>query len=137
MQLDFEAMLNLVGLERVYPEDAKSTATIEAKTSLKNSLLTLEQVRRGGASWLAGLTAGDVVVAINGRRISSDLETTLAQYQGGDEITISYFRRDRLQNTTLKLGSTYNKDPKVQVVDAPSDAQKAMFKAWMGVSLTD
>ncbi len=137
MQVDFDALLAQVGLERVYPEDAKEIVSLDATTSLDKGLLKLEHVRRGGASWLAGLTAGDVIVALDGRRISTDLATSLGQYKAGDAITVSYFRRDRLQTSSVVLAKTFDKDAKVQPVATPSDEQKRLFKAWVGVDLID
>ncbi|WP_105258708.1 M61 family metallopeptidase [Pseudoalteromonas sp. T1lg88] len=137
MNLDFDALLTSVGLERVYPEDAKQIASLDVNTSTDKGLLKLDHVRRGGASWQAGLTAGDLIVAIDGRRISTDLATTLSAYSAGDKVSVSFFRRDRLQQVNLILGQDYDKDAKVQPVKAPTQQQQALFKAWMGVELGD
>ena len=51
-------------------------------------------VNPGSPAALAGVTAGDVIVGINDRRISTlqDLETTLAQLTPGTKVTVHYTR---------------------------------------------
>ncbi|MFY8274815.1 M61 family metallopeptidase [Pseudoalteromonas sp. SSDWG2] len=136
MALDFDALLSSVGLQRVPAKDAKPIPTLDVTGKLDNGLVKLDHVRRGGVSWRAGLNAGDTLVAINERRISTDLVTLLKQYQVGESVSVSYFRRDRLYHAEVILGQTYDKDMVIQAVDNPTSKQKSLFKAWMGVDLT-
>ncbi len=69
----------------------------------------LAQVQENGASHLAGLSAGDVLVAMDGLRIeAATWEKQLARYQAGQQAAVVYFRRDELRNTTLTLGAPAN-----------------------------
>ena len=68
----------------------------------------LAQVLTGGPAHGAGLSAGDILVAINGLRVlgtdaSNNLERLLACYQIGDQLTVHAFRRDELITVKLKL----------------------------------
>jgi predicted metalloprotease with PDZ domain len=68
----------------------------------------LANVYEGGAAHLAGLSAGDLLVAVDGLRVSmtnagSSLETLLGRYQVGDTVTIHAFRRDELMSFTATL----------------------------------
>jgi predicted metalloprotease with PDZ domain len=64
----------------------------------------LANVYEGGTAHRAGLSAGDVLVAIDGLRISAaNLEGVLARYRVGDTVTLHAFRRDELMSVTGKL----------------------------------
>ncbi|CDG85307.1 M61 family metallopeptidase [Janthinobacterium agaricidamnosum] len=66
----------------------------------------LAQVHQGGAAHLAGLSAGDVLVAFDGLRVSGNpynLETLLGRYKVGADIAVHAFRRDELMTFSVKL----------------------------------
>ena len=57
----------------------------------------LRQVHEGGAAHTAGLSAGDVLVAFDGIRVtSSNLDGLLSRYKVGQQVTVHAFRRDEL-----------------------------------------
>ena len=55
----------------------------------------------------AGLEAGDVIVAVDGRelRTSSELLSLVANRRPGDELTFDYIRDDRRRSATVRLGA--------------------------------
>ncbi len=64
----------------------------------------LAQVLEGGAAHAAGLSAGDILLAMDGLRIEvGNWEKLLGRYQAGQQVTLHYFRRDELHSTTLTL----------------------------------
>jgi predicted metalloprotease with PDZ domain len=64
----------------------------------------LAAVHDNGAAQKAGLSAGDVLVAIDGLRVTgSNLETLLSRYLPGAKVDVHTFRRDELRRTTVKL----------------------------------
>ncbi len=66
----------------------------------------LTQVHEGGAAHRAGLSAGDVLVAIDGLRVSgapSSVDGLLARYKVGETVTVHAFRRDELMTFSVKL----------------------------------
>jgi len=65
---------------------------------------TLAVVHDGGAAQKAGLSAGDVLVAIDGLRVTgSNLDGLLSRYLPGARIEVHAFRRDELRRAELKL----------------------------------
>ena len=66
----------------------------------------LTQVHEDGAAHRAGLSAGDVLVAIDGLRVSgapSGVDALLARYKVGETVTVHAFRRDELMTFNVKL----------------------------------
>lgn len=59
----------------------------------------LANVYEGGAAHSAGLSAGDLLIALDGLRVSaSNLDTLLERYRVGDRVTLHVFRRDELMS---------------------------------------
>jgi len=76
------------------------------KTASEGNELRLATVFDGGAAQAAGLSAGDVLVAIDDLRVTStSLEKQLARRQPGDTITVHAFRRDELMMFKVGLDS--------------------------------
>lgn len=69
----------------------------------------IANVYEGGPAHHAGLSAGDVLAAIDGIRISAtNLDGLLGRYNAGDTINLHVFRRDELMNfnAVLTTGDT-------------------------------
>ena len=66
----------------------------------------LAQVHEGGAAHAAGLSAGDLLVALDGLRVSgnpANLDTLLGRYRVGDSVEVHAFRRDELLTFSVAL----------------------------------
>src|SRR6201996_2468305 len=65
---------------------------------------TLAAVHEGSAAQKAGLSAGDVLIALDGLRVTGgNLDGLLARYQPGAKVEVHAFRRDELRVTQVKL----------------------------------
>ena len=65
---------------------------------------TLAAVHEGSAAQKAGLSAGDVLIAIDGLRVTgSNLDALLARYLPGAKVEVHAFRRDELRTAQVKL----------------------------------
>lgn len=65
--------------------------------------LRLLQVIAGGAAQLAGLAPGDLLVAVDGERVTATNVGGLLQRMDGEPADVHYFRRDRLAVTRLPM----------------------------------
>ncbi|HYG44886.1 MAG TPA: PDZ domain-containing protein, partial [Bordetella sp.] len=79
--------------------------SLDARTRKQGESLALATVLEGGAAHKAGLSAGDVLVAVDGLRVDAPagLDLLLAQYRAGDRVTVHVFRRDELRAFTVRL----------------------------------
>ena len=136
LDIDFDALMKRAGLRLVHPKDSKKVVDTGFSTTTKNGLVQLTRVRADGPAWQAGLTPGDQLLAINGLRVApAQLKNRLKQYQPGEQVALTLFRRDRLVTLTMVMGEKQSKPPVLVPVEKPTRSQKAFFKAWAGVEL--
>ena len=80
----------------------------------------LTQVHEGGAAHKAGLSAGDILVAVEGLRVSgnpANLDALLSRYKVGDTVAVHAFRRDELMTFKVQLQGDRVPDVKLSLVD--------------------
>ena len=82
--------------------------TLDVRTRKQGEQLVLATVIEHGAAHQGGLSAHDILVAINGVRIDSannTLDSVLARHRSGEHVTIHVFRRDELREFSVKLAA--------------------------------
>lgn len=85
-------------------EVESATPTLDVK--LASGEARLAHVYEGGAACKAGLSAGDVLVAVGGLRVTTgNLDALLARYRPNAKLTVHAFRRDELFETTVELAA--------------------------------
>ncbi len=93
-----------VAYEANVPADAKPW--LGARIGKEGGDAKLAAVYEGGPAMLAGLSAGDKLVAIDGLRVpASGPDGLLARYRVNDTVRIHAFRRDELMEFSLRLKS--------------------------------
>jgi predicted metalloprotease with PDZ domain len=149
-ELPLEEMLAAVGVEmEVRPAEsasdrggrpvAKSAAALAARvvlgarTSTEGNEVKLTHVLDGGPALAAGLAAGDVIVAMDGIRVTpKTLEGRLAPLRPGDRANLHVFRRDELH----EIGITFAAAPAdtcVLRLDRRAPARAASLRrGWLG-----
>ena len=139
-KIDFPLLLTKAGLKMTYAKSEKDKASGQSKVwtglkvNVKNQDVIVSSVERNSPAWLAGLTTEDIIVAIDGLRMADNkLENRLKDFKPKDTITLSYFRRDQLKTTTIKLAAIAKNKLKIIPIAKASAGQKAFFKAWTGV----
>ena len=94
----------------------------------------VKNVLPGSPADKAGLTYGDELVALDGDRVNATtFAKRLADHPAGRAVTVSYFRRDRLQEARLVVGTSPERklllEPSAQ---APAEAV-AIRRGWLGL----
>jgi len=89
----------------------------------------LATVYRGGGAERAGLAGGDVLVAVDGLRVTAaTLDRMLSRRHAGDTITVHAFRRDELLCCELHLDP-----PAIDSTAIASDGKRNALRAgWLG-----
>ncbi|ATE59949.1 M61 family metallopeptidase [Thauera sinica] len=93
----------------------------------------IANVFEGGAAQRAGLSAGDVLVALDGLRVSaSNLDPILARHAAGDEVDIHAFRRDELMRFRVELAGQPADSVTLKLVPRPSAGAAQLRRGWLG-----
>ena len=82
--------------------------TLDVRTRKQGDHVVLSTVFEHGAAHQGGLSAHDILVAINGVRIdsvNSSLESVLARHLSGERVKVHVFRRDELREFSVKLAA--------------------------------
>ncbi|MGH8809856.1 MAG: PDZ domain-containing protein, partial [Noviherbaspirillum sp.] len=93
----------------------------------------MANVYEGGAAHAAGISAGDILLAVDGLRVSaSNLDTLLSRYRVGDALSLHAFRRDELMNFDVTLANDDAPQTNLTVQAKPAAAAR-LRAAWLGV----
>ncbi|MEC4721466.1 M61 family metallopeptidase [Noviherbaspirillum sp. CPCC 100848] len=77
------------------------------RTTREGNDCKLANVHEGGPAHAAGMSAGDLLIAVDGLRVNAgNLDAVLARYRAGDAVLLHAFRRDELMafNAVLVQG---------------------------------
>ncbi|PTQ88491.1 M61 family metallopeptidase [Agitococcus lubricus] len=105
-ELPFAELLARQGIELELKYDNQKTqasASLGVRGQAAEGGYQLQHVYLGGAADSAGLSAGDVIIAIDGLKVSAQCEKHIATYAIGDTLSVHYFRRDELMSCQVQL----------------------------------
>lgn len=88
-------------------------------------------VQKGSPAWNAGLDVGDVLVSLDGFRLSARNFTLRSQAFGDKKQDITFFRRDALQTATVTPLAQEGAAMKLQFIAKPTDKQLALRRTWL------
>ena len=93
----------------------------------------LQQVFDGGAARQAGLSAGDIVIAVDGLRVNAvNLDKRIRSYPAGSRVSVTAFRRDELMTFEVALEEQTASTCVLTTQPGPADA-KARRLQWLGL----
>ena len=122
-ELPIAQLLEPFGLQLTF-EPPQAAAALGARTAASGADVRLANVANGGAAHEAGLSAGDVLVAIDGLRVTPGrLDALLARYRAGDVVLVTAFRGDVLETRSLTLQQGSRKAVVGPMVGKPKGAR--------------
>ncbi|HEY1997336.1 M61 family metallopeptidase [Paraburkholderia sp.] len=101
--LPLETLLEPFGIALAPEPDKNAKPSLGARVRGGADCM-LAAVHDGSAAQKAGLSAGDVLIAIDGLRVTgANLDALLSRYLPGAKVEVHAFRRDELRTAQLKL----------------------------------
>jgi predicted metalloprotease with PDZ domain len=83
----------------------------------------------------AGLSAGDVLVAVDGLKVdAAGLEAMLARRGAGERVVVHAFRRDELMQFEVDLTDPPAQEVKLSLQTRPTAVARVLRKGWLGVA---
>ncbi|MCJ8282875.1 MAG: PDZ domain-containing protein, partial [Rivularia sp. ALOHA_DT_140] len=130
--LPFNEYLEPFGLKLVI--DKISEPFLGIKVVSSNGKETIKFVESDSPAQIAGIDAGDELLAIDGIRVTANqLSERLKDYQPEDKIEVTVFHQDELCNYQVILEEPRATKYEVVPVDNPSTVQKDNFTKFLGV----
>ena len=105
--LPLKQLLATQGL-RLEWKSGNTRPSLDIRTRKQGEHLVIAAALEGGAAHTAGLSAHDLLVAIDGVRVdagTNTLDVILAGYQPGQQVSVHVFRRDELRCFELTLAA--------------------------------
>jgi predicted metalloprotease with PDZ domain len=109
-------------------ERKNARPSLDASLGRDGNDCKLSQVHEGGAAHMGGLSAGDVLVAVDGLRVTgtpNNVEALLSRFKVGDKVTVHAFRRDELMTFEVTLQG--DRVPAITLA-APDKKDKGMVR---------
>ncbi|HET9449780.1 MAG TPA: PDZ domain-containing protein, partial [Aggregicoccus sp.] len=99
---------------------------------------TVASVLEGSPAQEAGLYPDDDLVALDGFKVDgAGLLARCDERRPGDTVRVTLFRRDRLLEVPVVLGTKPADAAYLVRVEQPTEAQRAAFQAWLGAPLDE
>ncbi len=103
--------------------------SLGVKTANAGDQIKLATVYDGGAAQAAGLAADDILVAIDGLRVTpASLDQQLGRHRPGDTLAVHAFRRDELMQFSVRLAPPADENASLVV----KPGANRLRKAWLG-----
>ncbi len=135
-EIDFNGIINGIGLTLSVGEPNKARAYIGADMAEENGRLTIRSITANTPAYEQGLNTGDQIVAIDGYRASqSFVQSYIAEKKPNDKVKLTIFRFDKMREVTFTLGSDLRKDYGFSVVDNPTADQGRLYKGYLNEDL--
>ncbi|MGL5508756.1 MAG: PDZ domain-containing protein, partial [Microcoleaceae cyanobacterium] len=133
-ELPFEEYLEPFGLQLKI--DFADIPFVGWQVATENGKEIVKFVESNSPAQLAGIDAGDQLLAINGWKVTADkLGDRLREYICHDVIHVSFFHQDQLQTKEIILGDYRPQNYHIIPVKKPSGSQSKNFQGWLGDSI--
>ncbi len=142
-ELDFNGAIKPFGLRLVSKRKGEAgengdgpTPWIGVETDARDNLVAIRTVYEESPAEKAGLSAGDVVMAVDGFRVTPDtFKARLRAMAPGREVSVAYFRRDRLKTATLTIDRTFETEVSIEPMADSGERPRRLRDAWLGSAL--
>jgi len=109
-------------------------AMIEGRAAGSAERAFVRNVLPGSPAEKAGLTYGDEIVALGGDRVNAaTFARRLGDHPAGSAVTVSYFRRERLHEARLVVGTSPERKLLLEPAAKPPAEAVAIRKGWLGL----
>jgi predicted metalloprotease with PDZ domain len=132
--LPFNLYFEPFGLQLVGEQEEEPYLGV--RTNAENGREIIKFVEMGSPAQLAGIDAGDELLAINGIKLGiGQLSDRLKDFSASDSIEMTVFHQDELRSYTVSLAAPRLTKYQVKQVDNPSSMQQQNLAGWLDGSL--
>ncbi|MCW5776006.1 MAG: M61 family metallopeptidase [Phycisphaeraceae bacterium] len=132
--LELESAYAVAGLtlEPRKPRDDDPKSYLGLDLRQEGDFAVVAAARADGPGYAAGLIAGDQIVALDGTRLrASDLDRRLRRIEPGQDVLVTFIRRDELRETRFKAAEPKPGGYTLSRIKEPTDLQVAVYESWL------
>ena len=135
-ELPYNKYLEPFGLELIANE-IDQTPRIGWTLGTENGREMVKFVEAQSPAQLAGIDAGDELLAIEGFRVNAEQAgERLKDFKPGDIVSVTVFHQDELRTCRVTLAPPRPTRYSIVPVEHPTAIQKQNFTGWLGVPLS-
>ncbi len=135
-ELPYNKYLEPFGLQ-ISVDETNQTPRTGWTLGTENGREMVKFVEAGDPAQLAGIDAGDELLAIDGFRVNAEQAgERLKDYQPGDTIEVTVFHQDELRTCRVTLAPPRPTRYSIVPVEQPTAIQKQNFTGWLGVPIS-
>ncbi|WP_066833400.1 M61 family metallopeptidase [Rufibacter ruber] len=128
---DYSAYLTTVGVTLTDVNKNQNEPFLGAGISTATGKPVVTSVIRNGSAWQGGLNVNDEIIAVNGYRLSDDLNKSIPAYAVGDVLELVVNRSGQILVLPIKLLKNETVKYAASRVPTPTEAQKAANATWL------
>jgi predicted metalloprotease with PDZ domain len=134
-ELPFDEYLEPFGLRLYSFEEEEGIPYLGVMVKTENGKESIKFVEANSPAAMAGVDAGDELLALDGLRVSADqLSDRLKDYNVGDTIHLSVFHQDELRTLPVTLVAGQPNRYQIVRLENPTAAQQENLAGWLGTS---
>ena len=134
-ELPLADYLQRFGLQLTAIEDDDPIPYLGLRVATENGATKIKFVDANSPAGLAGIDAGDELLAMDGIRVNADqLLDRCKDYQPSDTVQLTIFHQDELTTHTLTFAPPQPNRYHISSIEDPSEEQKELLFGWLGVT---
>jgi predicted metalloprotease with PDZ domain len=132
-ELDYDAALKTVGLRLDRGGSESQEAYLGANFAADPAGVKVTSVLADTPAYEQGVSANDLIVALDGMRVTSPTELTnrLSEKSPGETIRLTLFRVDALRTLEIKLGGQARAYYRFAALPNRTEEQQRQYRAWL------
>jgi predicted metalloprotease with PDZ domain len=133
-ELPLAAQLRAIGISLELAGADEGAPSLGLRLAARPEGLTIATALTDQGGMGAGLSGGDVLVALDGLRVRDEkgLKAMLARRRAGDAVQVHAFRRDELFSATVCLQAALPTEATLKVDDRTPPAARLLRRGWLG-----
>jgi predicted metalloprotease with PDZ domain len=129
-RLDYETALGYAGLKLVSTA-GQPEAALGATVSATNGRAMVTGLLRDGSAWQGGLNVGDEILALDGLRITDDVNRYTAARPVGSTVRLLVSRDGQLRELSFPLLASTAQRYRIEMADNATPEQLAVRRKWL------
>ncbi|MBX0289830.1 PDZ domain-containing protein [Hymenobacter sp. HSC-4F20] len=131
--LPYEQALGYAGLKLNVTPAAATEASLGASISPAGGRQTVSSIVREGSAWQGGLSVGDEILAVDGARVTDDVNRLLAGRAPGSTVKFLVNRDGQIKEVSFPLLANPLRRYRIERQASPTAEQQTVLAKWLPV----